>query len=196
MNNIFYFLFPSLLVFSCTQDKNVNEDYQASCIVGNGKEIELGDSLFMRCPQINAILFLYHDTVFEASLEKKNPNFYYFKCTEQDKKELKRLFKKYDDTNLTQQLTDSTETGFIGNCEGESYFLSQQSDQLNFGVIPMFYHEWIRRNGIRPLKISETKFPKMYQSIFNTFNSNIWEYVMSEDYYYKDVRTYRYGHLN
>lgn len=196
MKHFFYFLFPTLFFFSCSNKTEQTEDYKAVCIVGKGIEIELGDSLFMTAHHINAILFLYHDTVFEVCFEKKQPEFYFFKCTEQDKKEFNQRFKPYEQTNLKEQLTDSTETGFIGNCLGKSYFLTNKSDQLNFGVVPMIYHELIRRTKIKTLKLSEVKFPKIYRSIYDSFNSNIWEYVMSEDYYYKQIRSYYKDRIN
>lgn len=193
MKPIFILLLASILLPACKEKiKPLNEDFHAICFVSNGDEMELGNGIFMNRPEIHFIQFVYHDTVFRVHIENKKSTYSYLKFRNKGKDSLLSLLKQYDKTSLNQQLKSITETNCNASCAPKGYFLFKKNEKLNFGLfLYADYDNWVIKNRYHETTLKNSQFPKIYQTIYHTFNSKQWDYLMSDDYRYKDVRTYR-----
>lgn len=192
MKYIFTLLSLSTLLISCKEKTTpLSEDFHAICFVSNGDEIELGNGVFMNTPKIHFIQFVYHDTVFRVHIENKKSTYSYLKFRNKGKDSLLSLLKQYDKTSLNQQLKSITEMNCDASCAPEGYFLFKKNEILKFGLfLYADYSKWSKRYSCKEVTLKSSQFPKIYQTIFHTFNSKQWDYFMSDDYHYKDVRTH------
>lgn len=180
-----------LVAFSCNnKTKVLNEDYQAIYIETRGDLIQLNDDLYMHRHDYSQILFSYHDSVFKISRENGKEKYSYLKMKQQNLDSLNALFNKYNKTNLKEQLSLMKKYGTEHYCFGHGYVLFQKNYNHKFVLFDP--HDFIYNLGrwrYNEINLSKRKFPKVHQTIQNMFNSKIWDYVMSDDYYYKVVRT-------
>lgn len=187
--------FLILALVSCKHEPKVlSEDFQAICFVSNGDEIELGNGLYMNSPTIHYILFLYHDTIFQVQIKNKKNSWSYLTPRNKGKDSLISLLKKYNKTSLKEQLHLIQKTDYTVNssCVPEGYFLCKKHETLNFGLFNYRdYDYWSRHYYWKETKLHSYQFPKIYSTIYHTFNSKQWDYLMSDEYYYKYVRTYQ-----
>ncbi len=176
------------------EPKVLSEDFQAICFVSNGDEIGLGNEVYMNSPTIHYVLFLYHDTIFQVQIKDKKNSWSYLTPRNKGKDSLIFLFRKYDNTTLKEQLHLLKKRKYTVNssCGPEGYFLCKKHEKLNFGLFNYRdYSYWSRYYYWKETKLHSYQFPKIYSTIYHTFNSKQWDYLMSDDYYYKDVRTYQ-----
>ncbi|AEA44853.1 hypothetical protein [Fluviicola taffensis] len=194
MKRIILALFLIMIFASCRQNsKPLNEDFSAVCFLDSGDKVEVGSGVFMNPPKIHSILFVYHDSVFQVQIKNKKSSYFYLKCRKTPKDSLLSLFSIYGKTTLKEQLKNKEETNCSSSCAPECYFLFKNSKKINFGIF--YYHdysEWTRRFGQNEVKLNPNQFPSIYQTIYHTLNSKHWDYFMSNDYYYKAIRTYRH----
>lgn len=188
MKFIFTIPFLILALASCKHDpKALSEDFQAICFVSNGDEISLGNGVYMNSPTIHYILFLYHDSLFQVEIEQQKEHYYQLECNSKTKDSLISLLKSYQNISLKDQLKQ----GLRRSCGPTSYFLIESPKKRNFVHFDyMDYVDWRRHHRIKEMRMEKSLFPKIYSTIYHTFNSKQWDYLMSDDYYYKDVRTY------
>lgn len=192
------FIFTTLLMisifffFGCKEEeKKLNEDYQAICFVSNGDEIALGNGTYMNPPIIHYVLFLYHDTIFQVQIQNEKSTYSYLKYRNKGKDSLQSLFKKYNQTSLYEQLKSMKKNNYQGTCAPNGYFLSKSNQKLNFGLfLYRDYYDWSRKYSWKQISLTSAQFPKIYSTIYHTLNSKQWDYFMSNEYYYKDVRTH------
>ncbi|WP_343636811.1 hypothetical protein [Fluviicola sp.] len=191
MKLIYSILCILILLTSCKSENTpLNEDFRAICFVSNGDEIELGNGIYMNPPVIHYVLFLYHDTIFQVQIRDKKSTCSYLKCRRNGKDSLESLFKEYDETSLNEQLKVMKKNGYLGTCSPDGYFLTRKNEILNFGLfIYMDYNQWSKHYYWKEIKLDPGQFPKIYPTIYHTLNSKQWDYFMSDDYYYKSVRT-------
>ncbi|WP_341903431.1 hypothetical protein [Fluviicola taffensis] len=186
-----------LVVLSSCKDKvkPLNEDFNAICFISNGDEIEVGNEVFMNLPKIHYILFIYHDTVFQSVIKNGESIYSYLKLRNHGKDSLQAILKQYDKTSLKKQLKSMKVHNDNGiNCAPAGYFLSGSNKKLNFGIFRYNdYSYWSRKYSYKEIKLESNQFPKIYQTIYHTLNSKQWDYFMSDDYYYKEIRTFRHG---
>ncbi len=182
----FYFM------VSCdTKTSTTNENYEAIAFMDNGEEIQLGNNLFMKSQKIGAILFIYHDTIFQAKINGTKTTYSYMAKNDKLLDAIRGTFKPYRNTTLKKQLVSMKMKGYSGTCSPDTYFLIGSNTQINFGLFNyMDYYVVIRSARTKEISIPEQKFPKIFTTIYHTLNSKIWDYYMSNDYYYKDLRTY------
>ena len=180
------------LMVSCdTKTSPTNENYEAIAFMGNGEEIQLGNNLYMESQKIGFILFIYHDTIFQAKIDSSETTYSYIVKNDKLLDSIKETFKRYGKTTLKKQLVSMKTNGYSGTCSPDSYFLFGSNTKINFGLFYyMDYYDLIRRARPKEITIPEQKIPKIYSTIYHTLNSKIWDYYMSNDYYYKNVRTY------
>ncbi|MGV3610070.1 MAG: hypothetical protein ACO1N0_03910 [Fluviicola sp.] len=192
MRSLFIVLVSVIALVSCKgENKPLSEDFNAICFVSLGNEIELGNDLYMHSPKIHYILFTYHDTVFQAAIKDEKTTYSYLKFRNKGKDSLQSIFKEYNKTTLAEQLKSLKKNEILISCAPEGYFLSGNMDQTNFGIF--YYNDygnWLRRYSHKEIKLKSDQFPNIYNTIYHTMNSKQWDYVMSNDYYYKDVRAY------
>lgn len=196
MKLIFPFLLIIFLFSACKEDeKRLNENYKAICFVSNGDETEVGNGVYMNPPTIHYVLFIYHDTIFQVQIRNKKSTYSYLKYRNKGKDSLQSTFNAFDKTSLKEQLQlmKKIQMTKSSGCGPEGYFLSQKNYKLNFGIFPYGeYNDWHGRYIYKEVPLTINQFPKIYSSIYHTLNSKQWDYFMSNDYYYKEVRTYRH----
>ena len=108
------------------------------------------------------------------------------------KDSLQSVFNWYGKTTLQKQLKSMRENGYRESCAPEGYFLLRKGETSNFGLFEYEdYRLWIRRYNNKKIILGGKQFPKIYPTIYHMLNSMQWDYFMSNDYYYKDIRTYR-----
>lgn len=187
-----------LVAFSCnTKSKVLNEDYKAIYIETRRDLIQLNDNLYMHRHDYSQILFSYHDSVFKISRENGKEKYAYLKMNQQNLDSLNAIFNKYNKTNLKEQLSLRKKNGNGHYCFGQGYVLFQKNNEHKF--VLFHPHDFIKKLGrirYKEVNISKRKFPNVYQTIQNTFNSKIWDYVMSDDYYYRRDRTFKMNGIN
>jgi hypothetical protein len=186
----FIFIIALLLftLVSCKdKTKALSEDFQAICFVSNGDEISLGNGVYMNSPTIHYVLFLYHDSLFQMEMEQKKERYCLLKCSSKTKDSLTALLKSYEQISLKDQL----KKGLRRSCGPTSYFLKESPRKKNFVHFDyMDYVDWRMHNRIKEIDLEKNSFPRIYSTIYHTLNSKKWDYLMSDDYYYKEVRTY------
>lgn len=193
----FIVIIPFLIVtlLSCKNEpKPLSEDFQAICFVSDGNEIALGESVYMNAPVIHYIVFTYHDTIFQVSIGQKKSVYSYLKTRNHGKDSLESLLKEYNRTSLKKQvqLMKKMHSDLSSGCGPQGYFLFRKNYNLNFGIFTYRkYTDWNRKYVYKEIPLTINQFPKIYSTIYHTLNSKQWDYFMSDDYYYKDVRTYR-----
>lgn len=193
----FIFMIALLLftLVSCKdKTKALSEDFQAICFVSNGDEISLGNGVYMNSPTIHYVLFLYHDTIFQVQIKDKKNSWSYLTPRNNGLDSLISLFKKYDNTTLKEQLHLIQKRDYTVNssCGPKGYFLCKKDEKLNFGLFNYRdYNYWSRYYSWKETKLHSYQFPKIYSTIYHTLNSKKWDYLMSDDYYYKEVWIYR-----
>lgn len=195
MKFIFIILLLAGIFVSCkTKAKPLNEDFNAICFVSNGDEIEIEDGVFINPPKIHYTLFIYHDTIFQSVIKNGENIYSYLKLRKHGKDSLQAILKQYDKTTLKKQLKSMKLPNDNGiNCTPEGYFLSGSNENLNFRIFQYNdYSYWSRKYSYKEIKLESSQFPKIYSTIYHTLNSKQWDYYMSDDYFYKDVRTFRH----
>ena len=192
MKIVLFALITITILTSCKNDSvPLNEDFHAICFVSNGGEIDLGSGVFMNRPQIHFIQFVYHDTVFQVHIKNQKSTYSWLKFRNKGKDSLLSVLEQYDKTSLKQQLKSMQETNVDASCAPEGDFLFKKDEKFNFGLfLYNDYSNWLKGYRYKEVKLKNTQFPKVYQNIYHTFNSKQWDYLMSDDYHYKDVRTY------
>ncbi|TSJ42335.1 hypothetical protein [Fluviicola chungangensis] len=195
MRFIFSIQLMILVLSSCKNElQTISEDFQAICLVSNGAEIELENGVYMSPPTIHYVLFLYHDTIFQVSIGQKKSVYSYLKTRNHGKDSLESLMKEYNGTSLKKQvqLMKKMHSNLSSDCGPLGYFLFRKNYNLNFGIFPYReYTDWNRKYVYKEIPLTINQLPKIYSTIYHTLNSKQWDYFMSNDYYYKDVRTYR-----
>lgn len=180
-----------LFLVSCnSEQKPLDENFNTICFINDTYEIEVGNGAYMNIPKIQYVLFIYHDTIFQVSIENEKSTYSFMKLRNKGKDSLQSIFKEYDKTYLKKQLKSMKENNYHGTCAPNGYFLSRNDEKLNFGIF--FYRDysnWIRRYSHKEIQLKPAQFPQIYQTIYHTLNSKQWDYVMSDEYYYKDIRT-------
>lgn len=190
-------LFLGLILLHSCQDEPVvlNEDFYAMGFVSGNEEVNLGKGQYLETERIHFVLFIYHDTIFQVKREKKETQYSYLKCKPAVVDSLKSVFSAYEKTNLSVQLKEIQENGPRLSCIPDEYFLFRKGDRLNFGIIDfMDYYDWHGRRATKEVKLKKYQFPEVYQFIYFGLNSNRWDYMMSNRYYFKEflVRDFTY----
>lgn len=190
---VLLFLINISVLSSCqVKEEQIIDDYKAVAIANINNEIKISPDLYMNQKKIGLILFIYHDTVFQAKLEGNKTTYAYLNWNKQLKDSLNSCLGLYKSTNLKKQLKDLRENGILMTCSPEGYFLFSSNEQLNFGLFNYRdLGDLVNSNHYKEVVLSKNKFPKIYTTIYHTFNSKIWDYYMSNDYYYKENRTYK-----
>jgi hypothetical protein len=183
-----------ILVFiSCNSELETNmvdEDFQAIGFVSKGNEISLGNGRFMHSFKFQLILFVYHDTIFQVEINNDKPTYYYLKCSQETKGSLIAELDRYNQTSLKEQLIDIKKNNLLSSCAPDGYFLFNKNEKMNFGLFAYeSLYQWFIKSK-RQIKLTDREFPKIYESIFHTLNSKGWDYFMSDDYHYKELRFY------
>lgn len=188
-------IFGSLLLFfyisSCQNNSSkLKEDYQALGFISNGEEVQISKDLFLNAKKFHYFLFLYHDTIFQV-VNHKEITYYYFEPNKKMIDSLKSALKPYTKITLHEELISMKKNGYRGSCGPEGYFLFEKNEKMNFGVFDhRNYNDWRKQFKNKPKEIKKNKFPKIFQSMYHKFNSKHWDYFMSTEYHYKDVRCY------
>ena len=109
---------------------------------------------------------------------------------------IQSVFNWYGKTTLQKQLKSMRENGYRESCAPEGYFLLRKGETSNFGLFEYEdYRLWIRRYNNKKIILGGKQFPKIYPTIYHMLNSMQWDYFMSNDYYYKNVRTYHHAYF-
>ena len=197
MRLLFTTCIATILLFSCENKKKVlNEDFSAIGFVSRGYEMQLPKNLYMEIYQFHFILFTYHDTVFQVEIKNNQPVYSYLKVGQRAKDSLAAALKPYKTTSLKKQLKLITKIYDHPSCAPAGYFLFSRN--LNFGIFHYAVYGDLYRHFLcgKEVRLKESQFPKIYQTIYHTLNSKHWDYFMSDDYRYKEVRTYQRSHIS
>lgn len=192
MKFIFIMSFFILALVSCNNEpKALSEDFQAIAYEGRGHEISINDSLVFEVPKLKSILFLYHDSIFKIEIDYENrQNFSLLKANNKSMDSLISLFTSYQKTNLREQLDDIKGHG----CFKDGYFLFSKQENLQFGLFEFQkYYDWLLQYHPVEVQLKTTQFPKIYQTIYHTFNSKWKDYYFSNKYHYKEHRIHYSG---
>lgn len=195
MKFIFTFLLVSSLLFACKEETStLNENFCAIGYDRRGHEIKLNDSLFFEVPKLKFIVFLYHDSIFKVEIDHENKQHYsLLKGNDRTKRALASTFKSYKKTTLKDQLKDLQKGETKYGCFSDGYFLFRTNEHIQFGLFDfMNYYEWKGRHSSKEIALKPNQFPKIYQTIYHTFNSKWLDYYLSNEYNDKEHRTYRY----
>jgi hypothetical protein len=196
MNLLRIIFISSTLLFSCkNKPEKQNEDFNAFGFISRKDELKLTKDYYMETYRFHMILFTYHDSIFQFELKNNQPLFYYLKVGQKATNDLMSKLEPYRKTTLKEQLKSTSEVNVSSSCGPEGYFLFSQN--LTFGIfdysVYLDLHRSLRVGKKIPLKPHQ--FPKIFQTIYHTMNSNHWEYYMSDEYVYRNIRIYRKAHL-
>ena len=183
--------FLILALVSCKHEPKVlSEDFQAIAYDGRDHEISINDTLVFEVPKLKGIVFLYHDSIFKVEIDHKNKqHFSLIKANNKSLDSLISLFKSYQKTNLVTQLKEIKEHGIAHGCYKDGYFLFSKQENLQFGLFEFEkYYNWRLRYDPVEIPLKPEQFPKIYQTIYHTFNSKWKDYYLSNEYHYKELR--------
>jgi hypothetical protein len=189
MKILISFLF--ILLLSCSNKKQELTKIQAFCIVGRGETLELEKKQFMDIDKINIMITRINNEFFET--EFKNQTFIHHKLKIDHRilKEVKDSFDNNSKENINKQ-KENLRKSDVGCDLGFGYFLDD-SNTKNFCLLQsrelknrlIFTRN--KKEKVRD-KYIEIKLEETYYKI----NSKRWDYYMSNEYVYKDLRTYRF----
>lgn len=191
MKFIFIIPFLILALVSCKHEPKVlSEDYQAIAYDGRDHEISINDTLVFEVPKLKGIVFLYHDSIFKVEIDYKNKqHFSLIKANNKSLDSLISLFKFYQKTILGAQLKEIKEHGIAHGCYKDGYFLFSKQENLQFGLFEFQkYYDWLLRYPPVETSLKANQFPKIYQTIYHTFNSKWKDYYLSNEYHYEELR--------
>lgn len=194
---LFAFITITILASCKNNPEPLNEDFYAIGYDRRGHEIIINDSLCFEVPILKFIVFLYHDSVFKVEIDhKKKQHFSLLKGTNQSKEALIPIFNSYRKTTLKSQLKHIQKHGIIHGCFSDGYFLFRTNEQLQFGLFDfMNYYDWKKHYPSNEIRLRPDQFPRIYQTIYHTFNSKWWDYYMSNEYHFKELRLHYFRPL-
>lgn len=176
--------FCTLTFNSCDIEKNTHsEDYEAIAITNQGNKIKIDQNQFIVAQKIRYILFIYHDTIFQAEINRKSSKliFSFLSTKTKLKDSFNRVFSHYSNKSLNKQL-QSIKKSNRETCAPHSYILIKKKNQSNFCLFNYGeYYEIIKNAHYKEIKLPKNKIPAIYFTIYHTLNSNIWDYFMSNE---------------
>lgn len=192
MKFIFSVILIVLILSSCEEPKPLSENFWAIGYDGRGHEITLNDSMCFEVPTLKCIVFLYHDSIFKVEIDQKNKDHYsLLKTNTKAKDTLISIFDTYRKTTLNSQLKEIQEHGMKHGCFTDGYFLFSTTKKLQFGLFEFTkYYNWRSHYHSKEIILTPKQFPKIYQTIYHQFNSKWWDYYMSNEYHFKDLRVH------
>ena len=184
-------LLPIVVLISCKDEpKALSEDFWAIGFDRRGHEIIINDSMCFEVPKLKCIVFLYHDSVFKVEIDRETNKEHYSLLTAENKAidTLMATFDSYRKTNLKDQLQEFRENGLGYGCFSDGYFLFNTTNKIQFGLFDfMNYYDWTKHCRSKEMALTPKQFPKIYQTIFHTFNSKWRDYYLSNEYHYKEL---------
>lgn len=191
MKIVLFALITITILTSCKNDSvPLNENFYAIGYDRRSHEIIINDSLTFEVPKLKFIVFFYHDTVFKVEIDDENKQHYSFlKGNTQSKEMLNEVFKSYQKTTLKGQLKHIQKHGMNLGCFSDGYFLFHKNDHTQFGLFDfMKYYDWRKHHSSKEIPLKPKRFPKIYQTVYHTFNSKWWDFYMSNEYHFKEMR--------
>lgn len=194
---LFAFITITILASCKNNPEPLNEDFYTIGYDRKGHEIKLNDSLFFEVPKLKFIVFLYHDSIFKVEIDHENKQHYSLLTgNDRTKIALDSTFKSYRKTTLNSQLKDLRKHKTRYGCFSDGYFLFRTNEQLQFGLFDfMNYYDWKKHYSSIEISLKPNQFPKIYQTIYHTFNSKWWDYYMSNEYHFKELRLHYFRPL-
>ena len=181
-----------LIYYPIKNQHTLSENFWVIGYDGGGHEIDLDQEMCMNAPKVKFLLFVYHDSIFTIEMEQGyKQRFCFLKCTNQSKDSLMSLLEPYQKTTLKKQLNAIKEHGIPHGCFTDGYHLFNLNDHMQFGLFDFTsYYYWRCHYPSKKIKLQPRQVPKVYEKIYHAFNSERWDYYMSNEYHYKGIRVH------
>lgn len=173
MKTFFFLIIFLLLIFSCSQKKELNEDYQAIAIC-NYYNFMISKDQSIHLPKIEKIIFYYHDTLFQFESNRFDTIYSYIKTKKESHILLKKEIRKIEKVNIQEiekYRNEMSENGVL-YCGPDVYLHSKKKNKYLFTLFSIKQiSDWFDYNWTRKTIIKKKEFPQKFHEIYHTINS-------------------------